>query len=312
MTSMAHRYYARATYQRNMLIAQLAVIIIAGAAVIGIWLSDTHGDLPSNAATAEGPGGPGDSDVTAPEAKAGTPYMTLLNPFAGEHAGFLGFDNLRITASLPVPIPISQPETVDGYDDVIFDRTDVLAYSSDVDADVGYYPSIGTAVGGGNSFEVLPDTTSPVRTSRPVMVIGRVRPKVPPIARWNDKEGYVEILLLIDSTGQASQFSCRPRTGFTASGEPVFELEATLKNGRQATLEFYIDATRNDLLYVQLQEQPKEYHFAEYLLDVLPQWKFAPAICNGRPVSSFVVLQYRFCRESELDCKRLLLKSLSS
>ena len=305
-----NRCRLKASYQPNMMLAQLGALGLIITAVVGLLVFDrspntVEGQLLLFHAQRSSPDGKGADEISW--AKEGR--MKRLNPFAPTHRGFMGFVNLRPQPAGLDQMNILRPNLHDQLTDAVAEESTDLSFSPEVGKDTGVFFA-GYAGTAGDQFPATDDLPILLK-SRPVTLIHSVQPQVPPIAKWNDKEGYVEVLLLVDSTGRPEFFSCNQKTDRTVS-EPVFELEAVLKNHDRATLEFYVSPGENNLLYVKLQETPEDYHFASYLLKVLPQWKFAPAIRDGKPVSSFVIIQYRFCYDSNPDCQRLLLKSISS
>ena len=301
-------------YQRNMSYSLLCTTGIALGVAFLIFGMDNGIERPMslvyiNDITA-------DTSVSVHRKQDVRPAKTMLaamNPYAKEHQGFMGFVTLRPQAQAPeraVPKPMAAqavPEDLTG-DDTIF------SYSPVAGDDTGLF------VGGGgtiNALEVgLPDMGDGpgMRINRPVTLVYSPNPNIPPLAEMDEKEGYVEVLLLINPRGEPEFFSCRSKQDSAASAGPVFELEVVLRNQDKTTLQFYIDRSdnSNSLLYVKLEEKPKEYHFAENRLEVLPKWKFSPAVRNGQPVSSFVVIQYHYCNSSDPDCQQLLLKSVIS
>jgi hypothetical protein len=233
---------------------------------------------------------------------ADTGIPLAMNPYAGRHAGFLGFANLRprqrshqvspfaATLSSPGPFASDGPSLLLG------------GLKSIETAHIA-----GQAVGPSSEQSGFFVDTTVDGPTRPVSLIQAVHPRVPPIAQWNKKEGYVEVLLLVDRTGIPRRFSCRANPPDDPPG-PVFEIETRATGRQPAQLQFYVAPRDNSFLYVRLTEEPREYHFADYLLEVLPHWKFAPAIRDGQPVEQFVVVQYWYCDKDDPNCREIIVE----
>lgn len=290
-------------YQRNMLWALMLTLVLA--ILCCLWTLT----LPPEPSAVEGFAGKRplstqleNRDDLSSGVVAGTGVPLAMNPYVGRHAGFLGFANLRprqrshhvslITPAMPSPDLFSS------------DGPSVL---------LGGLKSIETAHIAGqpvgpssDQSGFFIDTTVDAPT-RPVRLIHVVHPRVPPIAQWNEKEGYVEVLLLVDRTGMPRRFSCRANPPDAPPG-PVFEIETRATGRQPARLQFYVALRDNSLLYVRLTEEPREYHFADYLLEVLPHWRFAPAIRDGQPVEQFVVVQYWYCDPDDPNCREIIVE----
>jgi hypothetical protein len=295
----------KVTYQRNMIMAQLVVIGLCGLVLLGSYVADQaqpardcHVRVIESSVVIR------DTSIIKRDSIRHARHMLpRFNPFAYRHEGFIGFATLRPVSAEPRPVSAPEPVAV-LVPEVVPDEFNV-SYSLRSGADTGVFLPEGVRLS-----QFLPADTSHNSVNLPVRLIHSVKPKVPPIATWNDKEGYVEVLLLVDSLGNQQHFSCRKHRPPQASG-PAFSLDVLGKGGKTGSLEFYVDQRENNLLYVNLAERPRDYHFADYLMGVLPQWTFAPAVRNSRPVASFVIVQYRFCRGADPDCQDLLLRSVS-
>ena len=307
MSPDINRHRMKATYQRNLLVANvivMGVICVAATALVIVerlddavaWGGQIYGSRRHDA----------DSIVVREEHRA-VRALPSLNPSGRRHDGFLGLVTLRTPEIEPPAVAVPASALGIANQPAMTDDTEIYTGDSLI---------IGTGAGDllmeeemmvyDTEVEIEPEDTTCKPTDLPVRVVHKVSPKVPPLAEWNEKEGYVEVLLLVDSAGKPGHFSCRNKDGDSGAAV-VFELEAVLKNNDRARLQFYVNPHQNDLLYVSLEERPREYHFADYLLEVLPEWRFAPAIREGRPVASFVIIQYRFCLSGDPDCQEYLL-----
>jgi hypothetical protein len=303
--SDTNRHLMKATYQRNMIMAQLVVIGLCGVALLVSYIADqARPARDPHARVIESSVAIRDTSIIERDSTRHAQHLLpLFNPFARRHEGFLGFATLRLVPDEPSPVSAPTPMAI-LVPEVVPDEFNV-SYSLTPGADTGLFLPEGVRLS-----PFLPADTSHKSVNLPVRLVHSVKPKVPPIATWNNKDGYVEVLLFVDSLGNQQHFSCRKLRQTEASG-PAFTLSVVVKGEKTGSLEFYVDSRENNLLYVNLVERPKDYHFADYLMGVLPQWTFAPAVRDSRPVSSFVIIQYRFCRESDPDCHELLLRSVS-
>lgn len=119
----------------------------------------------------------------------------------------------------------------------------------------------------------------------PLEVIKKQLPEFPGIARIDEKEGYVEVLVHIDINGRVTPFSCK------------------VKDSTEDKLEFFVDDEQNNLVFVIFKEDPKGYYFAKNLVEVLPGWVFKPQIEHGVPVDVFVRVKLRYCFSNNEDCR---------
>lgn len=295
-----------------MLKAQLIVLLLVGALVGGYHLSD-QGTLTST----EEQSRTLDSRVFVQDTngvdhdttRSAIRSLPHLNPYARNHDGFLGFIRLEPKMTLPEPVVIPQPVYTDETDIDDIPDLGIASYALEEGNDTGVFlPELVDIP----PHQFVDESAKQDTTlfSRPVMVIHKIQPDVPPVAEMNEKEGYVEILMLVDKQGNPGNFFCRTPTDEDVAG-PVLELTVVLKNNSHATLQFFINDHDNTLRYVIIEERPKDYYFADYLLKVLPQWRFAPAIKDGQPVESFVLVQYHFCRSDDENCKEFFLKTYS-
>jgi hypothetical protein len=227
-----------------------------------------------------------------------------LNPYERQHKGFMGFLGFHVIDETPEQLPV-EPPRVSTRDLTVADLDTALSYS-DYESDTGigvYDPQI---------TDYLPEDVdmSPRATvNRDVELIANTLPEVPWIAKENQRGGYVEVLVYIDSTGKARPYAAAPQPPNDTSG---FFLDFVMKNGQNARLRFFVDANDdvNSCQYLVVKEDPREYGFARNLTDVLPKWVFSPKISDSRPVGAFVRIGFHYCDpKKEPDCRRLLLIS---
>ncbi len=313
MPTDINRHRMKACYQPNLLKANLIVIAVIGLLVGGHTLWHRPPDGTQRATTPRMLDSrimiQDTSQVSHDTTRSAVRSLPSLNPYANRHEKFLGFIRLEPIRIAPEPVVTPPPIYVD--EPQIDDIPDlgVVSYALSEGSDTGVFlPETVDIPAYVPPGEDPADRPTPV--SRSVRVVYSPKAKVPPIAEMNEKEGYVEVLMLIGVDGKPAYFSCREPDGAPTDG-PLFELEVVLKNKQQATLQFYL-SDHNTLEYVTVEETPKEYHFAEYLLQVLPEWEFEPAIRDGQPIPSFVLIQYHFCRPSDDDCQELTVSTYPS
>lgn len=160
--------------------------------------------------------------------------LPALNPYARQHEGFLGFIRLEPKHATPDPVLIPLPIYAD--ESIVDDTFDqhIVSYSLSEGSDTGIFLPEEFLV---SAFEGLSDTTNLKLMNCPAQRISGDLPKVPPVAEMNRKEGYVEILMLVDQEGRPGFFSCRDGSEADPNAL-IFQLEVVLKNNTQATLQF--------------------------------------------------------------------------
>jgi len=204
--------------------------------------------------------------------------------------GFLGFrtitpdgDDLDLDINSTIPFDLYSIMDEDFYipeDPISFSPEEGEGYRIEIPQNTGFY------------WHERDSDDEPQGISRGVAWVRKVKPDVPPSARMMGAEGYVEILLLIDERGRHSGYSVHKED--TIYTYPECALRCTLEDGSVAVLEFYVEETNNDLMYVTIKEEPTGYRFAEYVHMVLSENVFSPAIKNGKPMASFVRLGFYF------------------
>lgn len=212
-----------------------------------------------------------------------------------EFSGQFGVKFRIIPDSPNIPRPTVEVPKIYALDPTPFVMDEDISIS---DIDTGMYGAY-VPEGADYEFELAGSDTSTLLTRGPKL-ISRVKPKIPPSAVMMGIGGVVDVLILIDPQGNHANFAVH--TPDFDDTYPKFVLDVVLKDGGNATLEFYVDQQTNDLLYVTLKDDPEEFKFAKYLHEVLPQWRFSPAIKDGVPVYSFVYIHYNFCAPEDEDC----------
>lgn len=289
-------------YQRNMLLGMVSATALLVALAITLGQLGRPPAAESHApeiTEQQPPVSDGSDDRTV---QSGGPAPSMLNPYATVHAGFLGFRDLTPQSHNAAAIHIRAVDnrvsylTVEAFGSIAVDPEMMAGevYGSD------WFTPGGSSNPAGDELRAV---------NRQVEVIHRVRPKVPPVAQWDGRVGIVEVLLLVDVHGRARWFSCAGSSR-TPPSVPSFELAVARTDRDPAVLTFFVDPNANDLLYLLLDERPSGYHFADYLLHVLPEWRFSPAVVDGQPVDRFVILEYRFCAPDNPECDELLVRSV--
>ncbi|HWR83796.1 MAG TPA: hypothetical protein VN285_10860 [Candidatus Deferrimicrobium sp.] len=154
-----------------------------------------------------------------------------------------------------------------------------------------------------------------------VRLVRKVDPEVPELAQQYGREGEVDVLLYIDAAGQATPFSAHidtwdqaapyvERPGQSSNALETQYFSCRWHNGDSAQLKVYIDScsSHNELPNLVLRENPKQYGFAINLLDVLPKWRFAPAVDDRQPVGQFVIIKFRYCFIHKPECQTLVIE----
>ena len=292
------------TYQRNLLCGTAVVIVLSAASAFWLTSLGRKVTAPFRVTRIEHIA-VNDSSAVVREEHAAVTALARLNPYLNRHRGFFGFVNLVSARAADIPV-VTPPAVVTSNPELTVESPDFPpSYSPIPGDDTGLFLPPNAALAP-LDFDDQPHP--PV--TRPVQLIREIPPDIPSVAQWDNRQGYVEILMLVDSDGRPGYFSCRQKSAAEATG-PAFELDIVLTDSSRATIEFFIDDRVNSLKYVELQERPRGYYFAEYLLKVLPEWRFAPAVRDGVPVASFVVVQYMFCLQSDPNCPSLQIKPVS-
>jgi len=295
---------ARASYQRSYIPAYLLIGTVVVALVFGlrsgeptiVTLNDarpiTVVDMyVPNKETA-------DTSETLPGAKQNVPK------YVQHGSGFLGFIDLRPRdVALPDPLTTVPSEIYAVDPPILFNEEEPISFSPvEGDEDTVVIPADADYVW--TEFEKA-SNDRPEPVNHGVVLIHKVSPAVPPSAEMMGLGGYAEILMLIDKDGNPANYSVRQED--SAYTYPEFHLDCVLDDGTKATLKFYVDAQNNKLRYVTIKEDPKEFKFAEYVLAVLPDWRFAPAIKDSEPVDAFVRIGINFCLPDDEDCVEIVL-----
>ncbi len=269
-------------YQRNMLIGLCVSVLAASGA--GVYLSTLQAlpgqtipelacDLHLYAKT----------DSSRTNSESVEPGSGGFNPYAEQHQGFMGFATLYPRSIVPIAAKIHIP-SYDLSPDAPEDDAALLSYSPFEGSSDGVYipDGIGYAQAGGPAFRTEP-------LNRDIVVVRMVDPEYPYVARMAGKEGQLVVLVYLDSLGRLSEFPP------WVAGEGKCELEYGVED-RPVTA---------DYAYT---EDPPDWFFVENFLKVLPEWRFAPRLENGRPVRALLRIRYSFCLG--LDCGTFRLETL--
>lgn len=295
-------YELKAKYQRNMLLSMGVVTINALLLALGIKFGGAT--QPHDEAAVSNPQSDLTVEVVEPDMGESRPARQShgLNPYEGTHKGFAGFTGYKIIPDVPTLAKVVLPQVITNKPDPIIvdttfsyanieDDTEVVELGSPV---ADYLP---------NDIDGLPKRV----VNREVELITNTLPDVPWIAKENDRGGYVEVLMYIDSTGKTRPYSAVAQSLNDSTG---FFLDFVTKDGRSARLRFFVSpvADSNTCQYLVVKEEPRDYGFAKNLTDVLPKWVFSPKVEGNRPVGTFVRVAFNFCdSKTEMDCQRFAL-----
>jgi len=271
-----NRHRLKQSYQPNMLKAQFILVVLVGIAVGAYYFSiRDHDAIVRQPHKINSSLMLNDSGALENELVRTTPRpVPSLNPYTARHDGFLGFIRLEPTVAVPEQVKISQSLFSDELELAELTSEPILSNSLNQEADTGGYQ-----VAEFEASEFLPQLKTvppPILAAREIQVVNRVDPEYPWYAKENGKEGKITVLIYIDSTGALSTF---PNW---IAGEGI------------KTVEYTVDGESRTANYA-FQEDPPEWFFARSFIKVLPEWKFAPRIENGRPVGSLFRIKYTFC-----------------
>ncbi|MCP4684077.1 MAG: hypothetical protein GY867_01395 [bacterium] len=269
-------------YQRNMLIGLcVSALLACGAGVYLSTLQALPGQTIPELACDLQPYDKTDSSQTEPGSDG--PGSGGFNPYAEQHQGFMGFATLYPRQNVPIPA-VTRIPSYDLSPDAPESDATLLSYSPFEGDQTGLYVPDGIgfagAVGAVRRTEPL---------NRDIVVVRKVDPEYPYVARMAGKEGQLIVLVYLDSLGRLSEFPP------WVSGEGKCTLKYRVA-GRRMTADYAYS------------EDPTDWFFAPNFLRVLPEWRFAPRIENGRPVSSLLRIRYSFCLG--LDCGTFRLETL--
>lgn len=207
-----------------------------------------------------------------------------FNPYAEQHQGFMGFATLHPRPDPPLPAVTRIPAFNDS-PETPADDDPSLSYSSLEGDQVGIYIPDGIGFAGGGS-----PAAQRQWLNREILVVEKVDPEYPYVARMAGKEGKVVTLVYVDSLGRLAEFPS------WVTGEGKHTLEYTVGG----------DGLTADYAYT---EDPPDWFFAQNFLKVLPKWRFAPRIDNGRPVGALLRIRYFFCLG--IDCEPYRLEAVT-
>ncbi len=226
-----------------------------------------------------------DRDRIEPTNKPARVTVGGLNPYALSHDGFLGFLDLRPENKASV-LTAEEPE-------IYLRRHPPLEADEDLSFSINEGEGEGIYITDDYATAAPPVGPQAERTplTRDVVVVRRIDPEYPFVARADGKEGNITVLVYIDSTGELTIFPD------WVGGDGI------------QTLEYTTGSTRSIINYA-VKEEPPGWFFAQSFIKVLPEWVFAPSIRDGRPISSMLRIKYRFCLGS--NCLRYELEQLES
>ncbi len=276
-TDMIYRYSSRhrmkASYQLNMVLAQVCVVVLVALAVVALEFVDSPVGPPQR--QGQLPPEHGVRKRFLPEIPK-YPHDSWRVPFRhrryGSHEGFLGYVRLRPTSATPVAVTLPSQ--------VVASESAIIGPGEDNPAagpeGWGREGSFGPGVD--DWLEpALPDPPTSVRSlNRPIGVVRRVDPEYPYVAREANKEGEIIVLVYVDSVGELSTFPD------WLQGDGIQTLEHTV-NGKPRTLSYAV------------RESSPGWFFAANFLKVLPQWRFVPRVSDSQPVGAPLRIKYTYC-----------------
>lgn len=297
----------KAAYQRNMVIGQIVATILI---VLPMWILTSFSTTPEsrsrqtikNIRTIETLDKLPRTLWIVPPRRNVPNRPRTLNSFRGQ----IGAKITIIPDNNSAPRPVQPTPEIYSLDLTPVAIDDNISVSDLYSGDTGAYLPEDAFY----TFDNEPDVTAPVGLTRAPVVIHRVRPDIPITAVSMGIGGEVDVLMLIDPTGRPANFAVHALdTDASDDSGPEFILDVVRADGSRSSLEFYIDPQKNDLLYVTLKDDPADFKFAKYLHQVLPEWRFSPALREGIPVYCFVHIHYCFCAPGDEDCSEITLST---
>jgi len=268
----------KTTYQRNILISQGIVLFLSGVAFC--WLSQlgpptevselyelsnqkvirqwVEGRPTVSSTSANVPSGPGSGIARSGREVT---YPRMGNPVVISN-GLSAVNQLRRSSSFSIEDSSFLSGAIDD---------DGTYFAGPNYEDDGYF---GTAVYG--MFD-LPEERSSELLSQPVRLVVSCDPDYPLIAADAGKEGEVEFLVLIDSTGRPALFWHQQDDGLVQM----------------------ID-------HLLLREEPPDWFFAQKAWESIETCQFSPRVEDGRAVSTMVRLTCYFCLSFECHAERII------
>jgi hypothetical protein len=246
-------------YQRNMLLGILTATLCAAITAVVLLLASPP--------TVGSPDGASSEVIEirlgkTPQSRVGKALSGMLTK---KGPGFLGFEaQIRIIPDQPASI-VTSPK-------VAVPPLPPSLTATDPDLKMEPAPlSTGIDQFSLPAGDYLPeaDTLKSARLlNHDVVVMQRIDPEYPLVARQARKEGQVTLRICVGANGQL---------------KPL-EVETVKRHKRVV----------QQVMYVVVHEQPGGYFFAENLVKVLPYWAFVPKIENGSPVEAQLDVTYRF------------------
>lgn len=269
-----NRLYAKAVYQRNMLVAQLIVVVLVSVVTAAFIASDRPADVSRHhIRVVESPVVIHDSSVVQRDStRSARRIASPLNPYAHRHEGFLGFINLRPEPSMSILAEAPKVPAITAPD---FEPNDsIVSFSLVEGSDTGVFIPENVdfwSPGKAPSLQVVPGE-----------VLAKVDPEYPPYALSAQKEGEVTVELSVTENGKIGNLP------------PGMEQEYANRGYRVSTVQYVVNGTIHTGT-VAIHEDPPGYWFASNLLKVLGKWTFQPLVENGAVVPSVMVVNYTFC-----------------
>jgi hypothetical protein len=269
-----NRLYAKAVYQRNMLIAQASVVVFVGIVAAAFIASDHPADVTRrNVRIVESSVVVHDTSVVQRDStRTARRIAPSFNPYAQKHEGFLGFITLRPKPSVPVHAEAPIVPAITAPD---FTPSDSIVSFSLVEGD-------DTGVFIPEDVDLWSQRQNSELQVVPCAVVAKVDPEYPPYALSIRKEGEVTVELPVTENGRIGVFP------------PEMEQEYKDRGYRVTNVKYVVNGTVQSGT-VAITEDPPGYWFASSLLKVLGKWEFQPFFENGVAVPSLMVVGYSYC-----------------
>ncbi|KAA3631294.1 MAG: hypothetical protein DWP97_13395 [Calditrichaeota bacterium] len=212
--------------------------------------------------------------------------LALWTPYK-DHEGFAGYNGYKIVEESYIPninhLQIQQ-SVVSYQSQVQF--ADVISYSPIEGDELGLYlPKLVET----DFFE----QNDRINNDLEFKVLRKIDPEYPMVALDAGKEGKVSILVYVNEYGLLSSF---PDNLINSRDERIITYHISKHDSEY------------DFQYIIVKEEPKDWFFADNLLEILPKWKFQPQVENGLAIPEFVIITYDFCLGS--NCDKLFVKQL--
>jgi len=286
-----NRYRMKAGYQRNLLVAELVVVLLIGGPFFLWGLLSRSQSIPNDVVYSNIHVDP--LSVSPADTK---PTRRNVSGRAHDLANFHGEIGIKVKIIPDYPSPIIIPKQQPH----VYLATELApAVDSNIsvadltDAYFGPYVPMSADY----MFTDLEEPESPTDGIVPCSVLVAKQPEYPVVAREQNKEGVAGLIVCIDESGKATLF---PDEIMQAFREKQYSVERmTVK----------IEGKKCSFNYVVTYEQPSGYFFAKKVAEAVPKWTFAPSLVNGQPTKSLLPIGHAFCLTGGCDYAYAVLKN---